>query len=158
MPDTFPIYSAVKAFLFDLNPVAKPSSNQLYFIFCGGSGRTRIVTNLKSLLKDLLSAVRACMNCLKRNHRWIPLRCNTFFLDEKPNKQFNFKTPKKRRQQLYFILWQQYKNTIIINLTEMQRIVGWSWNMNKSVTKQKSKALESYFWKFCRSRTQETSI
>ena len=30
--------------------------------------------------------------------------------------------------------------------------------MNKSVTKQKSKALEIYFWKFCRSRTQETSI
>ena len=40
----------------------------------------------------------------------------------------------------------------------MQRILGWSWNMNKSVTKQKSKAFEIYFWKFCRSRTQETSI
>ena len=30
--------------------------------------------------------------------------------------------------------------------------------MNKSVTKQKSKTLETYFWKFWRSRIQETSI
>ena len=91
------------------------------FSFCGGSGRTRIVKNLKSLkiykfITErfyLLSAVRACMNCHNRNHRWIPLRCDAF-LGEKPNKQFSFKNPKKRRQQLYFISWRQCKNTIII--------------------------------------------
>ena len=65
---------------------------------------------------------------------------------------------KKTAVVFHFFCGDSTRTRYLKNLTEMQRILGWSWNMNKSVTKKKSKALEIYFWKICRNRTQETSI